>query len=297
MAAAASLLGTVGACSLLVASPDLAQCSGDPDCTRRFGDGSRCVDRVCQRVAADAGGEGGDGGSADPTWGCLGSVSWARPDLNEMATLNVQFVRLVGRDAIPDLVVSACDRIDPDCRSTPADAGVMTDDAGRASLRIAKGFDGFLKADPPPSFSSMMPALWFALPPPSGNVTVAAPITLVSAQDIDLITKLASKPPVDPALGHLLTLTTDCQGRPAAGVALKASHAGPTTIQYYTNSTGDPTTEAFETGQTGQAGFINLPVGPLTLEATVPSLGKRVGSYNLLIRAGHATYAPIPPAP
>lgn len=301
-AAVLSLAGAV-ACSIVLTDSASTQCKTDGDCASRFPALPRCVSSVCvaPQAVADAATDG-EAGAVDPAFGCLGKVRWVTPDLSAKVTLNYQFVRLIGEAPITDLEIVACQRIDPECRGAAPDSGVRTDSNGRAAVVVPKGFEGFLKLDPPASFSNMMPSLYFVLPPPETDLLPDSglgkeAVHLTSAQDVDFIVTLAGKPKVDPTLGHIFGIALDCEGKPTSGVALKVSRTDPKTFQYYTDSTGNPTTEVSETSHRGEAGFINLPEGPVTLEATVPALGKRLGSYSLLVRAGHVTYVAFPPSP
>ena len=101
---------------------------------------------------------------------------------------------------------------------------------------------------------------------------------------------------VDPALGHILGLTLDCQGNPAAGVSLRVSVRDKKTVGYYTDTTGLPSPNGQETTARGEAGFINLPSGPITVETTT-SPGRKWGQYSVIVKPGHITYLPMPPSP
>lgn len=299
-AAAAILLVTAGAACTILTNSNASQCKVDSDCEARGQSGQQCSAGVCvarSTASSDSGAEA-EAGPVDPKWGCLGNVRWGSPDLSQKVTLHYHFVRFVGETPVTDMDILGCQRIDPECRGPVATA--KTNDAGIADLEVPKYFEGFVKIEPPASYPEMMPSLFFVIPPPERSWQPDAgsnePVHLPTTTDINLFGKLAGLQ-LDPALGHIFGITVDCAGKVTPGVSLKASRRDPKTWQYYTDSLGAPSSEISETTAKAEAGFINLPEGPVTIEATVPSIGKKLGSYSLLVRAGHVTFVALPPSP
>ena len=61
-------------------------------------------------------------------------------------------------------------------------------------------------------------------------------------------------------------------------------------MQYYLAG-GLPTTGASETDSLGGGGAVNVPVGPLTITATLAGTNKTLGSMKIYIVPGTETYA------
>lgn len=81
------------------------------------------------------------------------------------------------------------------------------------------------------------------------------------------------------------------------GVTIRASIKDKKTLGYYTDATGLPSVSLSATSQRGEAGFVNMPSGPVTVETTVNGLQKKGGQYTVLVKAGHITYLPMSPSP
>lgn len=292
------------ACSVLL-DADVVQCHVDADCAGKIGSASlTCVDKVCVEVADASPGvdaaDAADAAPVDPIWGCLGKVTWGVEDTSATVVLRSRFVRFLGEAPVTKMTVKACGRLDPDC-TLPYASG-PTDDGGYVNLPVPKNFLGFLILTPPATFSTMVPSLVALVPPPDKDSDLDASIPgnlaphLTSTGELNaLLAQIDTK--VDPALGNLLGIVLDCEGNPASGVSLRINPTDRTTVSYYTDSTGTPSVTAQETAQRGEAGFIKMPTGPVTITATVNALSRKMGTYTVLSRAGHITYLPISPGP
>lgn len=283
------------ACSLALEAEE-TQCSTDADCSARGFTGATCEDSVCKApVTTDAGADSdASDAPSDPKWGCIGKITWASPDTSASITLVSRFLKLVGETPIADMDVRACARLDVNCSQPVATA--KTDSDGKATMKLFKGFDGYTLAAPPASFPEMMPAILLNVPPPTEDeLEPSEPVHLTSKGEINAIGALVQKQ-LEPGMGHVFGLALDCQGKPTAGVTLKVDTVSPSTIGYYVASSGLPSATLGETSARGEAGYLNLPPGYVTITATSVDKGK-VGSVTALIKPDHITYVPLPPTP
>lgn len=305
---------SLGAAALLVScqalvSSDVFQCTTDGDCTSRGGDfsGTRCENRVC-RPNAPVGDAAQDTSSAvdaapprDPKWGCLGNVQWPAQHGTEKVRFRQRFSRLIGATPIVGLHIKACASLDPECVSALAEGD--TDTKGDILLDIPKYFRGYLHIPVgPETFRDMAPTLYAVFPPPEKDSDLTkepaqgkVPI-LVSLTELNfLLNQVGSA--TDPNLGHLFGLATDCTGEPTAGVSLRTAVRDAKTVQYYYEGNGTPSLTAQVSDSTGNAGFLNLPAGVISMETQVPSLARKAGSYSLPIRKGSVTVIDLVPTP
>lgn len=293
--------GLLVSCQALLSS-DVVQCNADSDCAARGAAfaGTRCESHVCRATSsADAGPEGGDGAPADPKWGCLGKITWASQSPTEKVRVLQRFHRLVGGTPIVGLHIKACASLDPECVTPLTEAD--TNASGDAILEVPRNFRGYFHMPVgPSSFPNMAPSLVALYPPPDKDVLKppaegAVPI-LVSIAELDTLL-LQVKSAADPSLGHVFGFAVTCDGAPAAGVSLRTSIKDSKTVQYYYEGNGTPSVTAQESDATGNAGFLNLPTGVVSLETQVPSLARRAGSYSVLVKKGTVTVIDLVPTP
>ena len=283
-------------CTLLLPS-DVTQCKVDADCAARGFAGTRCVSNVCVAGAADA---AADVQPVDPAWGCIGSVTWGKQDSAQKVWYRARYLKLISDDPVVGMTVQACNRLDPACQS-PVGSGT-TDSDGYVNLQVPKFFEGSLFLTPPASFPEMVPSIDTVIPPPGADAILDASIPTSSAAELAsaaqlnfLLAQIQSQ--LDPNLGHVFGFVVDCQGKTASNVSLRINPKDKSTIQYYADTNGTPSITATQTSQIGEAGFINAPTGVVTIEATVNSISKKLGTYTVLVKPGTITYLPIPPAP
>lgn len=290
------------ACQALVSS-DVVQCNADSDCAARGAAfaGTRCENHVCRAATAagDAGPDAAEGGSADPKWGCLGNVTWPNQSPTEKIRFLQRFHRLIGGTPIVGVHIKACASLDPECATPFAEADTNAD--GDAILEIPRNFRGYFHMPvAPPSFPNMAPSLVAVYPPPDKDVLQPPPEgsvpILVSIAELDYLLSQV-KSAADPNLGHVFGLTTSCDGAPAAGVSLRTSIKDAKTVQYYYEGNGTPSVTAQVSDPTGNAGFLNLPAGIVSLETQVPSLARKAGSYSVLVKKGSVTVIDLVPTP
>jgi hypothetical protein len=289
----ALLLLPTGACSVILEA-ETVQCTQSEDCAGIGADGATCVEGLCRVGAATASGGGGaGGGAADPKWGCLGKVVWDEEDPTVPVAHSATFRRLFGEAPIVDMKVTACTPLDAECQE-PVASGT-TDDTGRVDLALFKGFGGFMVPEPPASFPEMSPSVVVVSPPLSGENSLGVPVHLTSIDELGFAAEILEVVP-NPELGHIFGLTMDCTQQPAGGISVKVDTVSAETVTYYLNASGLPSKTAGETSVTGNAGFVNVPPGYVTVTATSAEVGK-VGTLTVLVRAGFITFVPVGPSP
>jgi hypothetical protein len=289
-----SSLGVVlvaGGCTLIFPSGN-EQCESAADCADRGFTNAACVDNLC--VASDGGGGSGVGGmgtGGNSKWGCIGTVEWDAAT-TEPLNIHANLARLIGEQPVANAPAKVCAPLDVDCEM-PLSEGVSDED-GKLVVEAHYGFRGYTLISPPPDYPEMAPAIMWSNPPlfeenPDPNVAhltstgeVASAAAIVGAD-------------VDPAMGHLFGLTVDCMGQLTSGVVIKAGTVGPETTAYYIKGSL-PSPTATETDPNGQAGYVNLPPGNVTITATSTEAGK-YAEVTILIKAGHVTYLALPPTP
>lgn len=298
---------SASACSLILEAED-KQCSSNLDCEARGFSGATCSDGLCVLSSA-AGGMGGDAGEpeaggrdaspevepdADTMWGCVGNVSWPDPDITTPVTVKRRILKLIGEAPVEGLTLTACSPLDFEC-SQPIATGT-TDANGDVEVPVYSGFDGYLMGDAPDSYPEMVPALMYVFPPPvvDDPIEIDEPLHVTASGEVDFMSQVLEME-VKPELGHILSLALDCQGRPAAGASLKIDIVSTDTVPYYMNGSL-PSRVLTETGSEGEAGFINVPPGLITVTTTVSGVGK-VSQLTVLVRAGYITYLPLAPSP
>ena len=300
---AAALVSLVAACQALVSS-DVVQCSSDADCTSRGGAfaGTRCQENLCTAPTVITTGDGVeasvDAAPVDPKWGCLGNVQWPPQSGTEKVKFRERFRRLVSATPIVGLKVKACASLDPECNSPVAQAETNT--KGDVVLDLPKHFRGYLHMPTgPDSFQDMAPTIYAVYPPPDRDtdlVTEPEPIAVSIAELNFLLYQL--KTSTDPNRGHILGLVRDCRFAPAGGVSVKSAQTDPKTLQYYYEGNDTPNITRKETDATGNAGFLNIPTGVVSIETTLPAEGnKRTGSYSVLVKKGSVTILNMVPTP
>lgn len=295
-------------CQALVSS-DVYQCTSDAECAARGAafSGTRCEERVCRPASVtDASPNPGidagkDAAPQDPKWGCLGNVQWPAQSTTEKVRYRQRFTRLIGSTPIAGVRVKACASLDPEC-ANPFVQG-DTDAKGDIVLDVPKYFRGYLHMPVgPATFTDMAPTIYAVYPPPEKDSDLVAepaqgtvPILVSLAELNYLLSQVGSA--TDPNLGHLFGLTTDCQRQPTGGVSLRSSVRDPKTVQYYYEGNGTPSITAQESDSTGNAGFLNLPVGVISMETQVPGLARKAGSYSVLVKKGSVTVIDFVPTP
>jgi hypothetical protein len=291
------------ACSIVV-STESQQCKVDGDCTAHGFSNAVCAQSVCvTRANIDGGGgSGGSGGggtggdAAVEPWSCIGNVTWPSEDPAQMVNFRGRYLSAFDETPIVGLSVKACEPYDLDCAMSKASG--TTDKDGYVNLSLPKNFKGFLSTQAP----GVVPGIGYILPPQSKSDALDAVIPTNVA--VHLITEQLFngllnqvKQMADPTMGHLFGLAVNCNNEVAEHVSITAAPTSPATFGYYSASDGFPSVTLKETSTKGEAGFINLPSGSVTVTATSNDVMKKLGDYAVFIKAGTITYLPLPPAP
>jgi hypothetical protein len=250
-------------------------------------------------LTPDAGSGGFD--AAGP-WGCLDQP----PEVTTASPVTITFemfdaiypvttagptggsdLTVISFDPLSGVSIEACDPGDLLC-STPVTPIVTTEDAGVATLTVPGNFTGFFKftaAGYLPSYTYQGNFLADAstLAPPAAMLAPADAITL--AGSLGAIVDLDA----GSSVGLVFFEVYDCFDRHGAGVQFALStDAGPTTVPFYL-ADGLPSGTATETDSVGAAGAVNVPVGPMTITATLAATNQTLGSITVNVRAGGTT--------
>lgn len=282
-------LAALPACSLLL-SVDKVQCASAADCAGRGFTAATCSDGAC--VAATDAATEPDAGS-DPTWGCVGHVTWPPEDGTRSVALNERVLHLLNDSPIPGMTFHPCRGLDISCSSPLSEA--TSDANGAYSLKVPFGFRGFLEGVPPPD-SGVMPLLLPLVPPPFADEVPGStePVHVPTVDELrGLLTVI--KRDVNPETGHAFGLAVDCQGKPAPGVRLEVTPVGPESVPYYSDETRLPSVTLGETTARGELGVVNLPPGPTTFRYFLGS--RLIGTTTAQIRKGAVTAIALPPTP
>jgi len=306
----------LAACSLLV-KLDAQQCSVDGDCAARGSAfaGAVCVNQVCVAPVAEGGSETGvpdaasDGGvqgdgAIDP-WGC---VSLPAESLNPSQQIQVTITSFdalkpivtagpQGSDLVPvsyaavqDANVQACQTTDPACLG-PAATGT-TNDAGVVLLTLHGDFVGFFRLTAPGYLESATYPGQLLSDASAESITTAM-LGTSELQGLAAYLGVAVDTSPDSGVGHAFFEAFDCFDHHAPGVVFTMQgDAGPNTVQWYTRN-NTPSTTAGETDTLGAGGAVNVPIGALTVVASLAVNGKILGTINPIISPSSTTFAYI----
>jgi len=294
VALAASVFCSFAGCSLVLQG-ETQQCSVDRDCAQLGFATATCSAGVCvPSSAADAGPDA----PLDPKWGCVGNVKWATPNTAVPVGVPSRYVKFVGETPLANVKAKACLNFDIACASPVAEG--TTDANGMVLLQLYYGFDGYAELEPDETYPDLFPSIHPFLPPPEKDIPIPAdptelePVHLVFKNEVNMIAAVLQTKE-NTAAGHILGLAIDCEGKTTAGVSLKIDTVGTDTLAYYMNQ-GLPSKTLGATSTTGEAGFVNVPPGMITVTATSEDVGK-VSVVTVPVRAGHISYVPIAPSP
>jgi hypothetical protein len=254
----------------------------------------------------DGGGSGLDGSAVDAgPWFCLGTPPKLGDPSAKVALTVLLFDGVSNEtsagsvDGGSDLVavdytpltgasIRYCGIRDPNCGS-PSPA-VITDDAGLATFQVAGDFAGFFDMQR----SDLVPASFYP-----GNLVAGDPAQMLLTYDftpanLSLLASTVTSSRIaldtDGGLGHIFVTIFDCNDHQAAGVSLTIDNSAAQTVVFY-SSGGLPTTKTNETDSYGLAGAVNVPIGALTVKATLAAQLLPIGTINVPIRPGAITFA------
>ncbi len=298
-------LTTLAACSIIIDS-NVVQCRTDRDCVDRGFPTSVCSANLCgapPSVVTD-GGSTADAPALDPKWSCLGSVKTEPENSAEPTLSRYRLSGFSSRTGLSGVVVKACNTRDISC-SAPLTT-TTTDESGYANQNVPKFFAGYYEVAPltPDGGGGGLSLLGTLIYP--GTLTKASlpdevatddqSFPVLTAPELDLVGSVLETKP-EPQLGHVLFGAVDCEGNPASGVSATLSVRDRKTVSFYNDDTGTPTSTLRETKARGEAGFFNVPTNLVTIEARVESIGKRLGTFTVLVRPAQVTIIAIQATP
>ena len=268
----AMLCLATSACSVAV-DPDRVQCETNSDCSARGSAfaGSVCIESLCQ---------------PDPKWSCVGQP---RPTATSSGPFQAPFLiqHLITQNPLTGVNATLCRKLDVTCDKILG-GDILTDEAGKVSLAVTSGFDGYARFQSP----EIAPALYFFNPPvisdlPQFSLSIGGP---------EVIALLALQAGVQqqPDRGVLLINARDCTGAPAAGVQLTSSEDDALAQSFYSVQ-GLPSDKATATDSSGYGGVLNAATGTITVTGTVAATGLELGRVTLLAQANTLTYGAVVP--
>jgi hypothetical protein len=254
-------------------------------------------------LAADAG-DAVDG--ADP-WGCLDRPNEVLdPGTQVRITLQVydgvdsvvvagpqggSDLTLLSYTPIAGMSALACNTLDLTCLAPLAPLQI-TDDAGEATLDVPESFVGFFEF----TGAGYVPSRVY----PDQLLVDASVVTLPigvpgTPEQVSLLASSIHVPiALDPDAGAGTAIFTayDCFDRYAGGIAFNVLvDAGPQTVPFYI-ANGLPSVTATTTDSfRGSGGVANIPVGEVTVTATLAETKRLIGSVDMVITPGWVSFA------
>jgi hypothetical protein len=303
---AATVAGGLAACSLLVPLNE-QQCTVSADCAARGGPfaGAECVDNVCVGPIGASDGSA-DGGEDAGAWACLSqprqvttsapvAITFKAFDVIEPITttgpMGGDDFTVVSYTPVPGMSVEGCSQLDPTC-AQPITPLAVSDDAGEVTFVVPQNTLGFFTF----SQDSYVPVKLYP-----GNLladasTFAPPVAMLPATDIGLLAQAIGVPielGAEAGVGHAFLQVYDCFDRHAAGVSFTfLGDAGPNTVQWYSSGgTELPNPMATETDDIGAGGAVNVPVGIVSIVATLVTSKTTLGQVDFVVTSGGASFA------
>jgi hypothetical protein len=221
---------------------------------------------------------------------CVGSVQYPSAEAPS-GTYTFQLVDINQKPFVGS-TVTVCAKGDVDC-AAPLTSG-MTDDQGVLTLVIplgATGFDGFVEV----TGGGVKSTLVFFSTPLTAASPPASALFVLGAQTVNSLAALMGVTP-DPARGIAGVQVNDCDRNPAAGAQVTVDTAdADTKSTYFAN--GLPNKNATATDASGLAGFVNVPVGPMVVDAKLAASATHVATYSAFVRADWMTNVILGPTP
>ena len=283
------VLGTVfslASCSLAF---DLSrnQCDSTADCAALSADDAQCVEHVCVANTTTGGG-GSGGGVVDPKWGCLDNYEPPVIPSGDKVLYPLRFEYAIKPGVVPaNLSLELCSSLDVNC--TNPVAGIPQPDAGgKVTLELDPAFDGYVKI----ASDDTMPSVAILHQPviiPMGEILIRL-ITPTEFQGL----VAAAQETYDDTRGVAVVLTSDCQDVRTAGVSVHTDDTDSQSVSFYFRG-NYPDVQGTSTDKEGAAGYLNLPIGIVTVDAFIASSSVFIGEASFQSQAGTITYLPIGP--
>jgi len=226
---------------------------------------------------------------------CAGSVQWPQPDEPTHEVTYTVFEYLSGEN-LSGIQVKLCSFDDIMCENSTIQDTTGADGITTLVLPSSPlGIDGYLEV----TGEGLIPNLFFfSFTNNNEKYGEDGQISLdpFAQSTADVLASLIGTT-ADPARGHLVFGTRDCNDFLAAEMKVVVDIADESSVQAYMVH-GLPSATATETSINGLGGVINVPPGTATVEMihepTQTLVGRRTG---ILIRAGHVTHTMLPITP
>jgi len=262
------------ACSLAV-DAGRSQCRSETDCTTGANAlaAARCVNGLCE---------------ARQEWSCVDVPAAQQRELAGASVgVALPVVDLQARPPGTALEASLCRKLDVNCEA-PTQVMSMSG-SGDYTLELPSEFDGYLSV----RGESVVPTLYFLSPPLEPGERLPT-LTLLTESLIGSLAAQLDVPLIEER-GLALFSIQDCDGLLSSGVAFEAREADASTTRFY-NLDGLPAVPAAVTGTEGSGGFLNVPAGPLTVDARLPDGAAPLASASVWVRPGFISYGRLRPA-
>jgi hypothetical protein len=279
--------------------PECPECTTDDDCVRRGIVGGTCADSLCWKpqpqCSTDAEcaqkGPEFEGGRClaatcrpNPRWRCEREDP---PDGSVMRTLSVLVRDSLSLDPMTGVRAIACHKLDLQCAAPIAEA--TTNAQGDIVVTVPGDFAGYLQIEHPGYF----PAMYF-LPgayPADGRLQ---PFPLLPSGIIGDVLALALGTGLDGRRGHMMLIAEDCFGAALPAMTFKSPQQDMSTVQFYVQDLL-PSTEAKQTAEAGNGGYLNFPPGTAMISVTGVANNLKLATVSVVVRPGFISVAYIRP--
>jgi hypothetical protein len=224
----------------------------------------------------------------------VGKVSWPQPAAAQY-DFSLKIVGVFSRAGIPDVTVRFCATADTGCASpllsgTTSAEGFLDVTVPSAPWGLG-GFFEFQGGGLPDTIG------FFPHPDPEGfySTTPGLEAYVLTQQEVrDLRSAAAVTQSSD--RGSFIFTARDCTFAALAGVTATTGNAdGQTRALYLEN--GVPVSTGLLTDATGMGGLVDVPPGATTLVGTLAGPQVRLGTIDVLVRAGWLTTVTLIPTP
>ena len=124
---------------------------------------------------------------------------------------------------------------------------------------------------------------------------LSTPIPVVSAEAWPGLLNLYARVAPERTLGHVAVVALDCLGNQAPNVRFSAKGISETSLWYALDGGG--LSYDGPTGSMGTAFFINVPPGPIEIDATAEATGQLSSHVTAVVRADALTEVNMAPSP
>ncbi len=188
---------------------------------------------------------------------------------------------------VTNLRASVCQKLDLQCAAPVAEA--MTNAEGYLEFSVPANFAGYLKVED----GRFFPAMYFLPAALPANGTLQPFPLLKSGLIIDALA-FALGAGIDPMRGHMMLIAEDCLGDALPGVSFKSPQQDASTVQFYVRDLL-PLTDATETGDVGNGGYLNFPAGTAVISLERLQDNLQLTTVSVVVRAGFISVAYIRP--